>query len=192
MGTISYLGGHCRKLWCIERDEFKDHLLRLEKTSRYMRFGCEVNDEFIENYASHALDHNCRVWGYFGPRGNLRGTGELKCFANKPGSAEAAFTVEKEYRDKGVGTQLFSHVILSARNRDINHLYVNCLRQNQAMKAIARKFDAGLCFDQGDVIGDLMPANSTVLTRLEEALEDSSGFVYGMLDIQQRWIGLGD
>ena len=192
MGSISYQGGHFRKLWHIERDEFKDHLLRLDKPSRYTRFGCKVSDEFIETYASQALDNNCRVWGYFGPRGNLRGTGELKCFENKPGSAEAAFTVEKEYRGKGVGTQLFSHVILSARNRDINHLYVNCLGENQAMKSIARKFDADLCFDQGDVIGDLMPPHSTVLTRLEEALEDSGGLVYGVLDIQQRWIGLGE
>lgn len=186
MASISFLGGHFRKLWHIEQEEFRDHLLRLDGTSRRSRFGAEVSDDYIERYAATALDDNCRVWGFFGPRGNLRGAGELKRFTEETTSAEAAFTVEVPYRGRGIGTELFNRVVLSARNRKVRHLYVNCLRENKEMQSIARKFDAVLVFDHSDVMGDLAPPSSTALTRLEEAFDDSSGFVFGVLDIQQR------
>lgn len=190
MATISFLGGHFRKLWHIEHEEFRDHLLRLDIESRRSRFGAEISDEFIEDYASTALNENCRVWGYFGPRGNLRGTGELKRYDHDPSSAEVAFTVEQEYRGRGLGTALFGRVVLSARNRNIHHLYMNCLTENLQMQRIARKYDAQLVFDHGDVIADLTPAHSTALSRMEEAFDDSSGFVFGVLDIQQRKLSL--
>ncbi len=186
MATMTFLGGHFRKLWLVEREEFREHLLRLDAFSRHSRFGAEVSDDFIETYASTALNDNCRVWGYFGPRGNLRGTGELKRFDKDPHSAEAAFTVENNYRGKGVGTELFSRVILSARNRNVRHLYLNCLGENHEMQSIAKKFEAVLVFDHGDVMCDVNPPHSTALTRLEEAFGDGSGFVFGILDIPQR------
>jgi len=188
MGSIAFNGGHFRKLWNVELEEFRDHLLRLSPESRHLRFGAEVSDTFIEDYASHALDSNCRVWGFFGPRGNLRGTGELKSFPNKLDCAEAAFTVEDSYRGQGVGSELLSRIIRSARNRDIHHLYLNCLSENLVMQNIARKFQADLTFDQGDVVCDLKPSHATALTRLGEVIEDSSGLVYGVLDLQHRWV----
>lgn len=188
MGSVSYNGGHFRKLWHVELEEFRNHLLRLSSESRHLRFGAEVSDTYIEDYALHALDSNCRVWGFFGPRGNLRGTGELKRFSKKPDCAEAAFTVEDQYRGQGIGSELLSRIIRSARNRDIHHLYLNCLSENLVMQKVARKFEANLTFDHGDVICDLLPSHATPLTMLEEVLEDSSGFVYGVLDIQHRWL----
>lgn len=188
MGSVSYNGGHFRKLWNMELEEFRNHLLRLSSESRHLRFGAEVSDTLIEDYASHALDRNCRVWGFFGPRGNLRGTGELKRFIDKPDCAEAAFTVEDEYCGQGVGSELLSRIIRSAQNRDIRHLYLNCLSENIVMQNIARKFQANLKFDQGDVVCDLKPSNATALTRIGEVIEDSSGLVYGVLDLQHRWV----
>ena len=188
MATISFLGGHFRKLWHVEREEFLDHLLRLDPLSRRSRFGAEISDDFIASYAHTALNENCRIWGYFGPRGNLRGTGELKRFQEDPHSAEAAFTVEPQYRGKGVGTELFNRVLLSAQNRNVRHLYLNCLGENIEMQSIARKFEAVLVFEQGEVMCDVIPPHSTALTRLEEAFDDSSGFVFGILDIPQRII----
>jgi len=188
MGSVSYNGGHFRKLWHMELEEFRNHLLRLSSESRHLRFGAEVSDAFIEDYASHALDQNCRVWGFFGPRGNLRGTGELKRFIDKADCAEAAFTVEDQYRGQGIGSELLSRIIRSAQNRDIRHLYLNCLSENLVMQNIARKFKADLKFDQGDVVCDLKPSHATALTRIGEVIEDSSGLVYGVLDLQHRWV----
>ncbi len=190
MGSIAFNGGHYRKLWHVEKRELYDHFMRLDNESRRMRFGGEVGPEYIAEYVSHALDKNCRIWGFFGPRGNLRGTGELKRFAEQQNCAEAAFTVETEYGGRGIGTELFSHVILSARNLGIQHLYLNCLSDNIVMQAIARKFNAELAFDRDDVQGDLIPPHRTPMTRIEEAIEDSSGLVFGVLDIQQRRISL--
>lgn len=180
--------GHFRKIWMLEREEFCSHLLRLDEETRRMRFGTVVSDEWISTYANDAILDASRVWGYFGPRGNLRGTAELRLMETKPGYGEAAFTVEPEYQGIGVGTELMMRVIRSARNRQLGHLYINCLADNISMQSIARKFRGELVFDRGDVVCDLHPSDSTALTRLSEVFDDSSGIVYMALDLQNRWI----
>ena len=40
--------GTIRKLWPTETDKFRDHLLRLDKTNRRLRFAHGVSDAFIE------------------------------------------------------------------------------------------------------------------------------------------------
>ena len=42
--------GTIRKLWPTETDKFRDHLLRLDKTNRRLRFAHGVSDSFIEDY----------------------------------------------------------------------------------------------------------------------------------------------
>ena len=44
-------GGTIRRVWLSEGDKFRDHLLRLDRESRRMRFGMAVNDDFIGDYA---------------------------------------------------------------------------------------------------------------------------------------------
>ena len=43
-----------RKLWPTEGHLFRDHLLRLDKDSRRMRFAHGVSDSFIEDYAARS------------------------------------------------------------------------------------------------------------------------------------------
>ncbi len=188
MGRTNFNEGHFRKIWTLESEEFHEHLLRLDKDSRRMRFGAVVSDEWISDYAPKALEEACRVWGYFGPRGNLRATAELRIMEAMPGYGEAAFTVEHQYQGIGVGTELMQRVIRSARNRDLKHLYITCLADNLKMQTIARKFDGELSFDHGEVECDLTPTGSRQLSRLSEVIEDSSGIVFTVFDLQNRWI----
>src|SRR5262245_51367494 len=54
-----------RKLWPTEGDLFRDHLLRLDKDSRRMRFAHGVSDSFIEDYSARMNDMGSIVFGYF-------------------------------------------------------------------------------------------------------------------------------
>ena len=52
-------------VWLSESDKFRDHLLRLDRDSRRMRFGMAVSDAFIIDYSSRLNEMRCVVYGFF-------------------------------------------------------------------------------------------------------------------------------
>ena len=70
-------GGAIRKLWIGETDAYRDHLLRLDRDSRYRRFSGAVSDEFIARHAATANGLGVVVHGFF-VDGVLRGAAELR------------------------------------------------------------------------------------------------------------------
>ena len=135
-----------RKLWIGETDAYRDHLLRLDRESRNRRFSGAVSDEFIARHAASANGLGVVVHGFF-VDGVLRGAAELRpigpVFARE---GEAAFSIEQPWQSHGVGTVLLERTLLSARNRGIKSLHMDCLADNQRMQQLARKFEADLKF----------------------------------------------
>lgn len=182
MTDIHLMGGAIRKIWFTETDKFRDHLLRLDAESRRLRFGMCVGDNFIRRYAEQTSQFKSVIYGFFLGR-EMRATAELRMIGNSwHGEAEAAFSVEREYQDSGVGTELMGRIIVSSRNRGVNRLYMNCLAENRKMQRVARKYAAELYFDHGEVIGKLSPAYPTPMSLWSEALDNSSGFVMAVLE----------
>ena len=179
-------GGNIRKLWPNETDKFRDHLLRLDKESRRMRFAHGVSDHFITDYAARMNHMGSIVYGYV-PDGEVRACAELRKLGEDWGvEAEAAFSVEKAFQDQGVGSDLMGRVIRAARNRGIQRLYMSCLAENSKMQSIAKKHEADLRFEYGEVIGEIVPETSNYFSMLVEAMEDRVGFMMAVLDIQSR------
>jgi GNAT superfamily N-acetyltransferase len=188
MSEARIWGGTTRKLWFTETDKFRDHLLRLDRNSRRLRFGSVVNDEFIRGYTERTSRLQSVIYGFF-VDGQMRAAAELRMIGeNWHGEAEAAFSVEAEYQNSGVGTDLLGRIILSARNRGVEKLYMNCLAENQKMQRIARKYEADLYFDHGDVIGRLKPSLPTPLSLWSEVMDNSNGFVMAVLDFPLRGV----
>jgi GNAT superfamily N-acetyltransferase len=184
MSEHELLGGRIRKLWSSETSKFRDHLLRLDKESRRMRFAHAVSDSFIEDYASRMCEMGAIVYAYL-EDGEVRAVAELKKLSDVWGEeAEAAFSVERGYQEKGIGSELMGRVIRAARNRGVHHLYMSCLAENRKMQAIARKHEAELRFEYGEVIGDIVPLNSDYFSILAEAMEDRVGYLLAVLDIK--------
>ena len=69
--------GLIRKLWIAETARYRDHLLRLDASSRHNRFGAGVSDDFIRNYVKTTFGLGAVVHGYFS-EGILRGAAELR------------------------------------------------------------------------------------------------------------------
>ena len=180
-------GGSIRKLWSTETDKFRDHLLRLDKDNRRLRFGMAVDDTFIKNYADCAGTAQSVIHGYF-VHGEMHAAAELRMMGDGRWSqeAEAAFSVEEPYQDAGVGTDLLGRVILAARNRGVHRLYMNCLSENRKMQRIARKYEAELHFDHGEVVGQVKTPGPTPASLWSEAVDDSSGFVMAVLEFPLR------
>src|SRR5262249_15962080 len=164
--------GIIRKLWINETDEYRDHLLRLDRESRNRRFSGGVSDEFITQHAASANGLSVIVHGFF-VDGTLRGAAELRSLRSFLGrEGEAAFSIEQPWQSHGVGTVLLERTLLSARNRGIKTLQMHCLVENQRMQQLARKFEADLRFDFGSVIGEVDPPRYTPLSLMREPAAD--------------------
>jgi GNAT superfamily N-acetyltransferase len=182
-------GGAVRKLWIGETDAYRDHLLRLDRDSRRTRFSGAVSDEFIARHAATATGLGVVVHGFF-VDGTLRGAAELRRTGPMlSDEAEAAFSIEQEWQSNGVGTVLLERTLLSARNRGIKHLRMDCLADNRRMQQLARKFEAGLTFDFGGVVGKVAPPHSTPLSLMREAMTDIHGVSAAIFEAQSRLLG---
>jgi RimJ/RimL family protein N-acetyltransferase len=178
--------GSIRKLWPAETAKFRNHLLRLDKENRRMRFAHGVSDAFIEDYAARMNEMGSLVYAYL-EEGEARAAAELRKLGDAWGrEAEAAFSVESTHQDMGIGTELMGRVIRSARNRGVQRLYMSCLAENSRMQAIARKYEADLRFEYGEVIGEIVPLEPNYFSILAEEVEDRVGFMLAVLDLQSR------
>ncbi len=180
--------GSIRKIWPSETGKFRNHLLRLDKDSRRMRFAHSVSDSFIEDYASRMSDMGSVVYGYY-VDGEVHAAAELRRLSDDWGpEAEAAFSVERAFQDQGIGSDLMGRVIRAARNRGVQRLYMSCLAENSKMQAIARKHEADLRFEYGEVIGEIVPVEPNYFTILQEAVDDRVGYMMAVLDLQSRLV----
>lgn len=142
----------------LQREELpllRDHLLRLDRESRYDRFHGFLDDEFIERYAAKCAADGTVVVAYF-EDGMVRGAAELHPPEKSPDrQPEIAFSVEAEVRRRGVGSILFRKLIAEARRRGYRRLRITTGAQNEAMRALALKFGAHLSFGQGETTGTI-------------------------------------
>lgn len=178
--------GEVRRLWPTERDLFTAHLLRLDAASRRERFGTAVNDEFLVDYAESTFGIGGLVYAYI-EEGDVRGAAELRGLEDLVvQTGEAAFSVEKGRRRRGIGEALFGHLINAARNRNIRTLYMTYLPENLAMRNLARKFEAELVTGYSDVECRIATGAPTPFTLLDEALNHAQGFAAISLALQRK------
>jgi GNAT superfamily N-acetyltransferase len=178
--------GTIRKLLLTETDRFRDHLLRLDKASRRMRFAHTVSTSFIEDYAARMSEMGSVVYGYF-EGDDVRAVAELRKLGDIWGQeAEAAFSVEATHQDLGIGSELMGRIIRSARNRGVQRLFMSCLPENVRMRAIARKWEAQLSFEPGEVVGEIFPTGPDYFSLLAEGMDDRVGYMLAVLDLTGR------
>ncbi|MBL8573320.1 MAG: GNAT family N-acetyltransferase [Hyphomicrobiaceae bacterium] len=153
-----------------------------------MRFAMDVSDSFIENYVSTCFSLDSVIHGYF-EDDCLRGVSELRSVGDfSRGDAEAAFSIEPDWRGRSIGTELMRHTLRSARNRRVRRLYMNCLATNKVMQRLARRFKAELEFDAGDVVARVVPDRATPLTLFKEAWADGFGLAAALMQLQRMWL----
>jgi GNAT superfamily N-acetyltransferase len=155
----------------------RDHLLRLDRTSRHDRFHGFMDDSFIKRYAEKCASDGTVVIAYL-EDGAVRGAAELHPpEQSDDGIPEIAFSVESKVRRQGVGTVLFRKLISVARAKGYTSLRITTGASNDAMRALANKFGADLSFSHGESTGvidlsrpsQLELAPSLVVTPIEAA-----------------------
>ena len=133
----------------------RDHLLRLDQESRHDRFNGFLDDSFIEHYAERCAADGTVIVAYL-EHGIVRGAAELHPpEQSEDGVPEIAFSVETCMRRQGVGSLLLRRLIAESRWKGYRSLRVTTGMQNEAMRALARKFGAHLVFRHGETTGTI-------------------------------------
>lgn len=186
MQKVFIEGGFIRKLRDGETDAYRHHLLRLDPESRRNRFSGSVADEAIRSFAATARGPDVIVHGFF-VDGVLRGAADLHIV--RPLDlrlAEAAFSIERPWQSRRVGSALLERTLLSARNRSVKQVQVSCLPQNKRMQRLARKFEATFTVDSDAIIGTMENPNPTPLSVMQEMLADGNSFAAAYVGLQSR------
>jgi GNAT superfamily N-acetyltransferase len=136
-----------RSLTSRHRNRISAHLLALEDSDRYLRFGFLASDAQIGHYTDSIDFERDEVFGIFDRRLDLVAMAHLAYapapqISGKPPMAEFGVSVLRRSRGRGFGARLFDHAVLHARNRHIETLFIQSLSENIAMLKIARNAGA--------------------------------------------------
>ncbi len=132
----------------------RDHLLRLDPTSRRDRFHGAVGDAFVDNYIARCFGPKTIAIAYL-DNDEVHGVAELHDPVSDDDLPELAFSVEESFRRRGIGSVLFKTLLDEARRAGYQRLRVTTGAQNDAMRALAKKFGAHLVFDHGELAGTI-------------------------------------
>jgi GNAT superfamily N-acetyltransferase len=188
-----------RRLWAADMRDFRDHLLRLDSNSRHQRFGGGMSDDFLRSYAESCFGKGDLVFGaYLG--GQLVGASELRSNEaiwaeqapfQRHVHAEAAFSVESEYRRRGIGEKLFERIVSAASNHGVETIEIVCMPDNVSMIRLAQKFKAHFTFEENMYTGRLTARRPTAFSMLSEISHDFVDFTTSMFDMQIRALNGG-
>ena len=186
-----------RRLWHSDMPAFRDHMLRLDPGSRNQRFGGGMSDDFIAHYAENCFGRGDLVFGAF-VEGRLRGAGELRSKEaiwseqapfQRHIHAEAAFSVEDDFRRRGIGEQLFGRIVRAAGNHGVETIEIVCQPGNVGMMRLASKFKTHFTFEENQFTGRLTARRPTPFSLMREASRDIADFTSSLFDAQLRALG---
>ncbi len=179
--------GAVRVLKPREMPLLRDHLLRLDPASRRDRFNGVVDDEFIKKYAAGCFGEGVIVIGYI-ENGEVHGAAELhEPQRTADSTPEIAFSVEQHLRRQGVGSVLFKALLAEAKRNGFQRLRVTTGAQNDAMRALARKFGTKLNFRHGELSGSIDLSNVKLSKVDVPALNVSRDLARAMIGFNQAF-----
>jgi len=171
-----------RKLLSAERSKLRDHLLRLSRQDRLLRFSGGLSDQAVAAYCDHVDWQQGYVIGCF-IEGTLRAVAELVFDdPHRPTRVDVAVSVETQWQDQGIAGELLRYAIVIARNRSVRTLYMICLIENQRMQHVARHFTDELHFCDGQAEADIVLPFPTYLSLCTEAALDAIGLNGALLE----------
>lgn len=160
-----------RRLGDCDRALVKAHYRRLNGEDRFLRFGHGVSGAAIEHYIDGIDWGRAIVLGYV-EAGELRGVVEVMPLSDGyfAREAELALTVQRPWRNQGLGTELCRRALVLACNRSIREVAMICLAENVPMQRIAERLKARVVRRDGEVESRLLLPDPTPWSILQESL----------------------
>ena len=99
--------------------------------------------------------------------------------------AEAAFSVEQDYRRRGIGQKLFERIRRAASNHGVETIEIICLPDNVGMRMLAQKFKTHFTFEDCTLTGSLLARRPTPVSLMRERTDDEIDF--GLAESAAKW-----
>ncbi|NMM82722.1 GNAT family N-acetyltransferase [Acidovorax sp. SRB_14] len=152
-----------RSLGPTYRERIAAHLLALDDSDRYLRFGYAANNEQIRRYVEQLDFERDEIFGIYNRRLELIAVAHL-AFSEHPDHkhcAEFGVSVLKSARGRGFGARLFERAVMHARNEGVSMVFIHALSENTAMLKIARNAGAVVHRDgpESEAFLELPPAS---------------------------------
>ena len=184
---IRTLGARHRKQVCA-------HLLVLDEDDRQRRFGHTVSDERLRAYAAKLDFEHDQVFGTFDRRLRLVALGHLAlgqvaqtsspATGGSAGHGELGLSVLASARGRGLGTRLFEHAVVHARNRGVHTLHIQLARDNTPMLAIVQRAGARIEIVGNEALAVLPLAGETLGSQIGEMLGERAAALDFRLKLQ--------
>ena len=173
----SYIRPTIRRLRHADQSTLVDFFSRTDLQTRRLRFCSQVSDAYVVGYAKGLVAADTVAYGAF-ISDTLRGISELRILPDSwPRTAEIALLVEPTWQEKGIGDALLDRVLIAAQNRSIQSIFMLCLKENERVQRLAKKHDAVLQFDIGEVEASLTTPRPTPMSLFYEMFVDTTDFL---------------
>ena len=152
-----------RSLGPAYRERIAAHLLALDDSDRYLRFGYHANEDQINRYVAQLNFERDEIFGIYNRHLELIAMAHV-AFATEAQHqqcAEFGVSVLKKARGRGFGARLFERAVIHARNEGVDMMFIHALSENSAMLKIARNAGAVVQRDgaESEAFLQLPPAN---------------------------------
>lgn len=178
-----------RSLAARHRGRILSHLLALNESDRYLRFGYAATDEQISRYVEQIHFERDEVFGIFNRKLQLIAMAHLAYMGDGTHTstmAEFGVSVLPRVRGRGYGARLFDHAVLHARNRGVDTLVIHALSENTAMLRIARNAGAQVHREGSESEAVLKLPPEDLASRVGQLLEDRAAELDYRLKVQAR------
>jgi len=169
-----------------EYHRYRTHLLALDDTSRYTRFGFMIKDESInqlcDKFEANTQEH--KIFVIEDDQLNVVAAGHI---ALEGGETELAFSVLQEYRKQGMGSSLMKRTIEWCQNRNIKGGCMVCLSSNIAIKKLASKHGV-LINDGGETLANITIPDPTPVSIMHEVVDSSMARVDHYTKAQRNFV----
>ncbi len=158
------------------RERITSHLVALQESDRYLRFGYPATDAQISKYVDMLDFEHDEVFGIFSRRLELIAMAHLAHPVaapadGRPTMSEFGVSVLPHARNRRFGKRLFEHAVLHARNRGVETLFIHALSENRAMLKIARNAGATVERDGSESEAWLKLPPDTLASHVGELME---------------------
>lgn len=200
--STSDQGGHKALPWVPIRSlsprhkpRVERHLLALSPQDRYLRFGYVATDEQIGRYVSGLDFERDEIFGVFNRRLELVAMAHLAYSVDPQWAtcAEFGVSVAPHQRGKGLGSKLFGHAVMHARNQGVSLLFIHALSENVAMIKIARQAGASVHRDGSESEAFLSLPLATLDSQISGLVQDQMAELDYQLKTQAQqfraWLG---
>lgn len=171
------------------RSQVLEHFLRLDTESRSSRFCTSISNDSMSNYVKKT-DFKNGIFGIFNENLEIVGLGECVFFKDKGKlTAEVAFTVEKNYQGNGLGNKLMKRVVQYANSQDVHELHMYCIKSNQAIIHLAKKYNLVPQYYGTEISGIVKtPHVLPFISNINETVEDGIATFELVMSFQKKVI----